>query len=111
VVCASVNEAGVPDTRCPTPGSKTIEVCNASNSGWTLQQTCPGSSTCHNEEDPRNANPESCSLTQSDLQLVNPTDTCNMEFGDGPPISCGGKSDCCLTFCQRASNAAPAVCL
>jgi hypothetical protein len=111
VLCAGINEAGVADTRCPTPDSTTIEVCNATNDGWTTLQTCPGSATCVDEENPKNASPETCYLTDSDLKQADPSDSCDFEFGDGAPISCGGKSDCCATFCQPANDTAPAICI
>jgi hypothetical protein len=110
VLCASVNEAGMADTRCAPTGPDAVQVCTANNNGFTPQPACTGGTSCQPPQDPTTFSPETCSLTESDLIGFDPTFTCDNTFLDGAAIPCGGKPDCCPDFCTPATDVAPAVC-
>jgi hypothetical protein len=112
VVCANFNEAGMPDTRCNTaPTPDQIEVCNATNTAYVLQNACSAvAAICVEQDDPLTFSAESCALTESDIKSIDPTNSCDLAFA-GTPISCGGKPDCCSSYCTAATNVSPAVCL
>ena len=65
---------------------------------------------CVEQDDPLTFSAESCALTESDIKSIDPTNSCDLAFA-GTPISCGGKPDCCSSYCTAATNVSPAVCL
>jgi hypothetical protein len=106
VVCVgSQNEAGQPDTRC---NGTQVQVCNATNNGYTNQMACVApAGTCVGEDDPTTASPASCSFADTDCFLGS---GCCDFFGEGPIVSCGSTPNCCAVDCSPPVVPAPAHC-